>query len=109
MRKAIVPSIILLFFLVLPALAQAPPQPDPITLKSTPVKGEWTMVNPDGGVVGTLKTVEDGGWAIVRPDGAYAGVITSDGKFMKSGRRPVFSADEARLFLDTLQALKKIK
>jgi hypothetical protein len=77
--------------------------------------GKWTIYDADGQDIGTLgregeegAEVNAGGYSVLPKGGQYLGIIRSDGNLQLSGRHPVITPSDARLYLDVLDAIKKI-
>jgi len=86
-----------------------------ITLKASG-EGQWTIYDSEGQDIGTVGRVGNQspefiaeGYSILPKGGQYIGVIRSDGVLQVHGRHPVITPSEARLYLDVLEALQKIK
>ena len=43
------------------------------------------------------------------PPGTYLGIIIKTGELKKTGRHPIITESDARLYLDLLKAIQKIK
>ncbi len=79
--------------------------------------GQWTIVDSEGQELGTLGKVgqenpveaDSGGYSILPKGGQYIGVVRSDGNLQLSGRHPVISPSEAKLYLDVVEAIKTLK
>jgi hypothetical protein len=89
---------------------------DELTLKESG-PGQWTILDSGGQDIGTLGKVgrgnaieaDAGGYSILPKGGQYIGVVRSDGSLQLSGRHPVVSPSDARLYLDVLEAIKTLK
>ncbi len=89
---------------------------DQVTLKDAG-PGQWTIVDSEGQELGTLGKVgqsnpaetEAGGYSILPKGGQYIGVVRSDSNLQLSGRHPVISPSDAKLYLDVLEAIKTLK
>ncbi len=95
---------ILLLLLLTPTLNAAE---DGITLKPTK-PGEWAMLTKGGQRIGTIRTMEEGAYSVQLPSGDYLGIILKSGELKKPGRHPAITPDEARLYLDTWEAIQKL-
>ena len=78
--------------------------------------GKWTMYDSGGREVATLgkvgtegPEVNAGGYSILPTGGQYLGIVRSDGNLQLTGRHPVISPSDARLYLDVLEAIKAIQ
>ena len=71
--------------------------------------GEWLIYDSRGQELGTLALVEEGAYSIRPKGGQYLGIIRSNGDLQMTGRHPVMSPSEARLYLDALDAIKGLK
>lgn len=107
MQKSLVILALVFFPLLLIGLASEG-LADELILKASN-QGEWLIFDSGGQEVGTLALVEDGAYSI-RPKGEqYLGIIRSNGDLQMTGRHPVMSPGDARLYLDSLEAIKAIK
>ncbi len=81
-----------------------------LTLKASG-PGQWTVYDSDGQEVATLarEKQEGGGYSILPKGGQYLGIVRNDGNLMVTGRHPVISSSDARLYLDLLDAIKTIQ
>ena len=111
MKKAVFLIFVPLFFLCLGSTCLA----DGLTLKPAG-PGQWTILDANGEEVGTLGRVGEqgaevnaGGYSILPKGGQYLGIIRSDGNLQLSGRHPVISPSDARLFLDVSEAIKSLQ
>jgi hypothetical protein len=104
MRKALFFALLAMFFVLSSQQAFA----DDLTLN--PVnKGEWKIQDSSGKTIGTLKKIEDEAFSVQLAAGDYLGIILKTGELRKTTRHPVFTEMDARLYLDLLKAIKKIK
>lgn len=78
-----------------------------ITLKPSK-PGEWAMLTKDGQRIGTVRTMEEGAYSVQLPNGEYLGIILRSGELKKPGRHPSITPDEARLFIETWEAIQKL-
>jgi len=105
MKKTALFALLFLFCLAPVLYAET----DAITLKQS-AKGEWKMLDRNGQQVGTLRLMEEGtAYSIQLPGGEYMGIIFKTGQYQKPGRRPLVTPDDARLYLDTWEAIQKLK
>jgi|SRR5208337_5043611 len=72
-------------------------------------QGEWLIYDSTGQEIGTLALVEEGAYSIRPKGGQYLGIIRANGDLQMTGRHPVMSPSEARLYLDALDAIKALK
>lgn len=104
MRKATFFALLPLFFLLFSQQAFA----DGVTLnKVNP--GEWKILDSTGETLGTLKTMEDGSYSVQYAAGDFLGIIIKTGELKKTGRHPIITETDARLYLDLLKAIQQIK
>ncbi len=102
-------TILALIFLLLLLIGFASEGPaEELILKATN-QGEWLIYDSTGQEIGTLALVEDGAYSIRPKGGQYLGIIRSNGDLQMTGRHPVMSPSEARLYLDALDAIKGLK
>jgi hypothetical protein len=87
---------------------------DELTLKPSG-PGQWTIYDANGQDIGTLgregqegAEVNAGGYSVLPKSGQYLGIIRSDGNLQLSGRHPVITPSDARLYLDVLDAIKNL-
>ena len=78
--------------------------------------GQWIMVDSNGQEVATLgrvgtegAEVNAGGYSILPKGGQYLGIVRSDGNLQLSGRHPVITPSDAKLYLDVLEVIKAIQ
>jgi hypothetical protein len=78
--------------------------------------GKWTIYDSEGQDIGTIgregnegAEVNAGGYSILPKGGQYLGIVRADGNLQLSGRHPVISPSDARLYLDVLEAIKALK
>jgi hypothetical protein len=111
MKKAVVLIFfpLLLMGLVFNCLA------DGFTLKVSG-RGQWTMYDSNGQEVATIGRVgKEGaevnavGYSILPKGGQYLGIVRSDGNLQLTGRHPVITPSDTRLYLDVLEAIKTIQ
>lgn len=78
--------------------------------------GKWTIYSADGREIGTIALVgsngpeeEAGGYSILPKGGQYLGVVRRDGSLQLSGRHPVITPADAKLYLDVVGSMKEIR
>lgn len=103
MKKAL--PFILLVFLFVGFVSES--MADGLTLKPSG-QGQWTMSDSGGQEVGKLKLL-DGGYGIFLKDGQFFGTVMSNGGLQIPVRHVAISASQAQLYLDVLDAIKKLK
>jgi len=103
MRKALLLMISIVFLFM--SLARA--GSEELTLKQAG-KGEWKILNSTGQQVGTLAEAEEGAFS-VQINGQFMGFILKGGELKKPQRRPLIPPSEAQFYLDTLEAIKKMR
>ncbi len=103
MKKTVL--LVILFVLLLSPILNA--SEDEVILK--PVKpGEWSMQSKDGQRIGTLRTMEEGAYSVQLPNGEYMGIILKSGELKKPGRHPSITPDEAKLYIEIWEAIRKL-
>lgn len=81
---------------------------DEVTLKPLG-EGKWAILDEGEQELGTLAKVDEGAYSILPKGGQYLGIVISNGDLKLTGRHPVISPSEARLYLDVVQAIKTLK
>lgn len=88
---------------------------DELTLKLSS-ENTWTIYNSNGEDVGTLSKVgkenpevEAGGYSLRPKGGDYLGVIDRNGNLQLIVRHPTVTPSQIQLYLDVLEAMKKLK
>jgi hypothetical protein len=78
--------------------------------------GKWTMYDANGQEVAILGRVGSegtegnaGGFSILPKGGQYLGIVRDDGNLQLSGRHPVMTPSDGKLYLDVLEAIKAIR
>jgi hypothetical protein len=79
--------------------------------------GQWTMYDSSGQEVATIGRVGNegaavnagAGYSILPKGGQYVGIVRSDGNLQLTGRHPVITPSDARLYLKVLEAIKSIQ
>lgn len=104
MRKTLFFALLSIFFLLLSQQAFA----DELNLTKVN-QGEWKIQDSSGQAIGTLKRIEDEAFSVQLSAGDYFGIILKTGELKKTGRHPSFTESDAKLYLDLLKAIKKIK
>ncbi|MHC1726050.1 MAG: hypothetical protein AB9866_08620 [Syntrophobacteraceae bacterium] len=79
-----------------------------ITLKPNS-EGEWAIQDSKEQPLGVLRRAEDESFSIQLKDGQFLGLITKTGELQMPRRHPLLKPDEARLYLDVLDALPGLK
>ncbi len=92
-------------FLLAPVFAASTEE---VTLKQVK-PGEWTILRASGEKAGTLKSIENGAYSIQLANGQYFGIILKTGELQSNRRHPLFTPDEAQLYLDALKAIKTMQ
>jgi len=70
---------------------------------------QWAILDSGGQQIGTLAKVQEGAYSILPQGGQYLGIVKINGDLQLTGRHPVMSPSEARLYLDVLEAIKTLK
>ena len=104
MRKVILLATITLLLSLSPLSVLA----EGVTLKAKG-KHEWEMYNRNGDFVGTLQKTEEDNFTFFDEEGNYLGLILKSGKWKPKGVNPRITPEDARLYLDVLEAIKAIK
>jgi hypothetical protein len=88
---------------------------DELTLRPA-AEGTWTICSSDGEDLGTLSKVgkenpevEAGGYSLRPKGGDYLGVIDRNGNLQLLVRHATVTPSEIQLYLDVLEAIKKLK
>jgi len=103
MKKPFLLVLGILFFLGFSSLSLA----DEVVLKASG-DGKWAILDSEGQEIGTLGKVEEGAYSILPKGGQYLGIVKSDGTMQLTGRHPTMSPDQAKLYLDVLEAIKTL-
>jgi hypothetical protein len=107
MQKSLVFPALIFIPLFLIGLASAGLADELVLKASNP--GEWLIYDSAGQEMGTLALVEEGAYSIRPKGGQYIGIIRANGDLQMTGRHPVMSPSDARLYLDALDAIKTLK
>lgn len=71
---------------------------------------EWTIQDSEGRSIGTLRRMEEeDAYSVQMKDGQYLGIITKTGELQMPRRHPLLRPEEARLYIDVLDALPSLK
>ncbi len=104
MKKA--PALIVLFLLLMGLVSVS--LADGVTLKASG-EGKWAILDSGGQEIGTLGKIEEGAYSILPAGGQYLGIVKSDGELQLTGRHPIITPSQARLYLDVVEAVKTLK
>jgi hypothetical protein len=81
---------------------------DEIRLKAKE-EHEWEMYNQDDDFVGVLQKTEEGNFTFFDKDGNYLGLILKSEKWKPKGVNPKITPEDAKLYLNALEAIKGMK
>ncbi len=71
---------------------------------------EWAIQDSEGRNIGTLRRMEEeDAYSVQMKDGQYLGIITKTGELQMPRRHPLLRPEEARLYIDVLDALPGLK
>ena len=104
MRKAFPLIVLFLLLMGLVSVGMA----DEVTLKPSG-EGKWAILDSSGQEIGMLEKVEEGAYSILPKSGQYVGIVRSNGDLQMTGRHPVMTPSQAKLYLDVLDAIKTLK
>jgi hypothetical protein len=104
MKKAFSLTVLFLLLMGLVSVSMA----DEVTLKPSG-EGKWAIIDASGQEIGTLEKVEEGAYSILPKGGQYVGIVKSNGDLQMTGRHPVMTPFQAKLYLDVLDAIKTLK